>query len=72
MLSICVLMFVPQKGFTPLHLAARQGHEEVVRYLAANGAAINHADEVNNMKKECWNFVVYFPTMSFAMLDTRF
>ena len=33
------------RGWTPLHIAVRHGHEEVVRFLIDRGAGVNLADE---------------------------
>lgn len=34
----CVCVFLRQKGFTPLYMAAQENHLEVVKFLLENGA----------------------------------
>jgi len=42
----CVCTYL-QLGFTPLRMAAREGHIEVVRHLLSNRADVNKADDVS-------------------------
>lgn len=41
----------PQKGFTPLYMAAQENHLEVVKFLLENGANQNVATEVSTLGK---------------------
>lgn len=34
----CLCVFLRQKGFTPLYMAAQENHLEVVKFLLENGA----------------------------------
>lgn len=38
LLCACVCVFLKQKGFTPLYMAAQENHLEVVKFLLENGA----------------------------------
>jgi ankyrin len=38
-----------QNGFTPLYMAAQENHDNVVRFLLANGANQSLATEVGNI-----------------------
>lgn len=35
---VCLCVFLRQKGFTPLYMAAQENHLEVVKFLLENGA----------------------------------
>ena len=37
---------------TPLHLAARQGHVDIVRYLVDKGADLNIKDEMRGVGEQ--------------------
>ena len=39
-----------QAGFTPLYMAAQEGHSEVVRFLLSNGANQGLATEVRHQQ----------------------
>ena len=43
-----------QRGFTPLHIAARYGNLKVARLLISNGADVNYGAKV------CQPFKLYF------------
>ncbi|GCC44283.1 hypothetical protein chiPu_0028120, partial [Chiloscyllium punctatum] len=44
-LTVGVLTLSPQKGFTPLYMAAQENHLDVVKFLLENGANQNVATE---------------------------
>ena len=48
-IDYCIHCPFPQHASTPLHLAARRGHSEVVKAIVANEAAnVNAADQAHN------------------------
>ena len=49
LLSLLLLVAPPQGGYTPLYVAAQEGHTEVVAALVAGGASIDQTKEVGGM-----------------------
>jgi len=46
-----------QGGFTPLMLAAQEGHSEVVSFLLDNGAHVEAATEVRRDHINCYGVI---------------
>ncbi len=46
---LCVCVFVFQRGETALHMAARAGQSNVVRYLIQNGARVDATAKVEHV-----------------------
>lgn len=52
-----------QNGFTPLYMAAQENHDNVVKYLLANGANQSLATEVCKRNLNCisrFSFIAFF------------
>ena len=50
---IFLLLYPLQKGYTPLHLAAEEGHTTCVeRLLSTHGIDVNIKNKVNNIIKD--------------------
>lgn len=45
-LGVCRGPHTAQDGWTPLHVACQEGHQEVVQYLVSVGANVHAADKV--------------------------
>jgi ankyrin len=43
-----------QNGFTPLYMAAQENHDNVVKFLLANGANQSLATEVKKLNKKIY------------------
>eukprot|EP00983_Pelagomonas_calceolata_P040543 1137662-Pelagomonas_calceolata.AAC.10 len=49
--SSCFQVVVPLDGRTPLHVASRKGHVEILKALLAQGASMFHEDKVCHLEK---------------------
>lgn len=49
--SVLLCVFLRQKGFTPLYMAAQENHLEVVKFLLENGANQSIPTEVLKRQK---------------------
>ena len=47
MYCTCMICYYLQNGNTPIHLALRYGHVEVVEKLISSGADVNAVDKVS-------------------------
>lgn len=69
-LGVCLLcVFLRQKGFTPLYMAAQENHLEVVKFLLENGANQSIPTEV---LKNCGKFWEVFKDESPKFLNLIF
>jgi hypothetical protein len=75
---VCVCVCVPQDGWTPIYIAAGNGHTDAVKELiSAAGCDINHATKVKQMTRlalalACLGFRVRLPLPPLAHLNLQY
>ena len=67
-----ILHITLQKGNTPLHIAAENGHEKIVHLLITRGASINQPDMVRYKLHALYHLGILLPRIKLcAMINSE-